>query len=351
MIGRQVKHKAFGIGTIVKNEEGKIAVDFAGTIRVFQFPQSFECFLSSDDAVLQNQVACAQKKLAEFKQKAEEERQRAKEVAENIPPATKRTAFSFSVPSQGKAMGRKKEHIPLESVAFKCNYCDGGKSSTCIGFNGKCSDAMIRYNIDIAKHVVCSASSVCKRYHDGLISRTELDSLPNPCQESLLHDEWTMAAGYYQTGPDVGKPIHMNRLCGGSLAVLTSRKPGDNEAARFVFAAFLVNSAYGGDDQETGSVVADPVWRVELMPGQAERILFWNYYYNKRSPEKIAYGSGLYRYLTETEAAQILRDIANVKGDDYSESFYMHFCEISGIDPKNLEPPSGALLHTNRKRS
>lgn len=351
MIGRQVKHKAFGIGTIVKSEDGKIAVDFAGVIRLFQFPQSFECFLSTDDADLQDRVACAKKEIAEFKRKSEEENRKAKEAAETAAFVVKQSVFSSSDPSRVKASGRKKEYAPLESVAFKCNYCDGGKSSTCIGFNGKCSDAMIRYNIDIAKHVVCSAKSVCKRYHDGLISRAELDALPNPCQESLLHDEWTMSAGYYQTGPDVGKPIHMNRLCGGSLAVLTSRKPGDNEAARFVFAAFLVSSAYGGDDQETGSVVADPVWRVELMPGQAEKILFWNYYYNKRSPEKIAYGSGLYRYLTETEAAQILRDIANVKGDDYSESFYTHFCEISGIDPKNLEPPSGALLRMHKERS
>ncbi len=344
MIGRQVEHKVFGVGTIIKYEGGKIAVDFSGTIRLFQFPESFEGFLSTDDTVLHDEVVCAQREIAASKLKEEKERQRAVE-------AEKAASLTAQRPVPGLPSRVRASRDPIESVAFKCNYCDGGKRSTCIGFNGKCSDAMIHYNIGQAKHVVCSAKSVCKRYYDGLISRAELDSLPNPCQESMLHDEWTMSAGYYQTGVDVGKPIHMNRLCSGSLAVMTTRRPEDREADRFIFAAFLVHSAYGGDDQETGSVLADPIWRIELLPGQAEKVLFWNYYYNKRSPGKIAFGSGLYRYLTGTEAAQILRDIAKVKGDDFSESFYLHFCEINGIDPNDLDPPSGALIQSDRSKT
>ena len=346
MTGRQVKHRTFGTGTILRYDDGKITVDFSGTIRLFQFPESFERFLSTDDALLQNMVSDAMMEKAEARQKAEEERRKAKEAED----AAARSISSIPFPAKNKT------HYPARqvqkanvSVAFKCNYCDGGASGTCIGFRGKCSDSMIWYNIEQAKHVVCSTSSVCRHYYDGRISRVELDTVANPCQESNLHDLWTMSAGYHQTGENVGKPIHMNQLHSGSLAVLTTRKPLDRESDRFIFAAFLVNDAYGGDDQETGSVTADPVWRIELTPGQAERILFWNYYFNKRKPEKIAYGSGLYRYLTDIEAAQILRDIASVKGDDFSAAFFEYFCEVNGIDMRDLEPPSGALMRQAQK--
>ena len=344
MTGRQVKHRTFGSGSIIGYESGKIAVDFSGTIRLFQFPESFERFLSTDDAVLQGMVDDAIKEKTKARQIAEETRLKAKKAedkaAMEAPQAISRNPFPVRAKFTSAERQACGENV---SVAFKCNFCDGGSSGSCIGFHGKCSDSMIWYNIKQAEHVVCSASSVCRRYYDGHISRAELDACANPCQESNLHDLWTMSAGYHQTGRDVGKPIHMNQLHSGSLAVLTTRMPHDKESDRFVFAAYLVDNAYGGDDQETGSVTADPVWRIELAPGQAERILFWNYYYNKKKPEKIAYGSGLYRYLTGIEAAQILRDIASVKNDNFSISFFKHFCEINGIDADNLEPPSGAI--------
>jgi hypothetical protein len=75
MTGRQVKHVTFGIGSIIGYESGKIAVDFSGTIRLFQFPESFGRFLITDDIVLQGMVADAIKEKEAIKQKAEEERQ------------------------------------------------------------------------------------------------------------------------------------------------------------------------------------------------------------------------------------------------------------------------------------
>ena len=95
-----------------------------------------------------------------------------------------------------------------------------------------------KYNIKQAQHVVWSAHSVCKRNYDGRISRAELDACKNPCQESNLHDLWSMSAGYHQTGETVGKPIHMTLLRGGSLAVLTTRRPSDKESERLYLLHF-----------------------------------------------------------------------------------------------------------------
>jgi len=39
------------------------------------------------------------------------------------------------------------------NIAFKCSFCDGGQSESkqLIGFNGACSDDMIRHNIEIER--------------------------------------------------------------------------------------------------------------------------------------------------------------------------------------------------------
>lgn len=351
MIGRHVKHRTFGIGSIIGNEAGKITVDFSGTVRLFQFPGAFERFLITDDAVLKSMVDEAIKESAAARKKAEEERRMAKEAEEAAAREAARIVSRIPFPVPGKTHpAEHRAQGDSASVAFKCNFCDGGASATCIGFRGKCSDSMIRYNIEQAKHVWCSTGSVCKSYYDGHIDRAELAAYHDPnswysaCYESSFFDTWSMSAGIYQTGENAGKPMHLNRIHKGSLAVMTTRKPSDKESDRFIFAVFLIKDAYSGDDQDEGTVTADPVWRIELAPGQAERILFWNYYFNERKPEKIVFGSGLHRYLTDIEAAQILRDIMSVKGDDFSAAFFTHFCEVNGIDARNLSAPYGALM-------
>lgn len=351
MIGKQVKHKTFGIGSITKYENGKITVDFSGSTRVFQFPESFKRFLNTEDTLLQEMVDDAFKEKEEAEQKAEEARRIAKIEKEAASIREAKTVSHIPFPDRSKEnLIKRQAQGTNESVAFKCNYCDGGASGTCIGFHGKCSDRMIRFNIEEAKRVWCSIGSVCKQYYNGSINRTELDAYRNPegidqaCYESGFFTRWTMGAGFHHTGPDAGKPMHLNRVHGGSLAVMTTRKPTDKEQDRFVFAVFLISHAYDGDDQKEGFVTSDPVWRIELLPVQAEQILFWNYYFNAKKPETIIFGSGLHRYLTDIQAAQILRDIAHIKGDDLSMAFFMHFCEMNGIEAEKLESPSGALI-------
>ena len=176
MTGRQVKHRTFGIGSIIGYENGKITVDFSGTIRLFKFPESFERFLTTDDAILQDMVADAIMENAKAREKAEEERRMAKEAEEAAAreAAQAVSRIPFPVPERTHT-AEHQAHGDIASVAFKCNFCDGGASTTCIGFRGKCSDPMIRYNIEQAKHVWCSTGSVCKSYYDGRIGRAELD--------------------------------------------------------------------------------------------------------------------------------------------------------------------------------
>lgn len=132
-----------------------------------------------------------------------------------------------------------------------------------------------------------------------------------------------------------------------SLAVLTTRKPYASEEDRFVFGVFLVDDAEEGDHIQEGCVRSTSKYRIELSPTEAPQIKFWNYHANDNNPSKAVWSQGLYRYITDTEAVQILRDIVAVKRlpveKKFAEEFLEHFCRIKGIDVNNIPERSGAL--------
>ena len=196
---------------------------------------------------------------------------------------------------------------------------------------------MIKYNIGKAKHVWCASDSPCKKYYDGEISKKDLDR-GFLCYESKMLVEWKASAGVVQNGVNKGKPMRLDKVQNNSLCVLTTRLPNGPEESRFIFAAFLVDESYDGDGREEGYVTNNSKWRIELRPDEAKRMLFWNYYVNKNAPERIVFGSGLHRYLSDMQAAQILNDIIKVKSDPeekaFAAEFFEHFCKISNIDPQ-----------------
>ena len=133
-----------------------------------------------------------------------------------------------------------------------------------------------------------------------------------------------------------------------SLAVLTTRDPNYNtDESRYVFAVFLVDESYEGDHREAGYVTTRSDWKISLTPQEARKIRFWNYYVNRNAPKKVVFGSGLHRYLSDNQAAQILRDIAEVRTDpqdkDFARRFFEYFCNINGLDSEQVPPPAGAL--------
>lgn len=338
MIGSRVFHTVFGGGVITGKTGTLLTVDFGGDEKKFVYPDVFERYLESADQELMSQV--------------------------NSDLQIKRNAHAQAIPSVIQSSSTtpqsriKKRHKKIErsNVAFKCNYCDGGKTPTCIGFNGVCSDSVLRYNIEKAHHVWCSdAASPCRCYLNGEISRDELEDmmcggsgLDSVCYESQMLRDWRAYAGVVQNGLDKGKPMRLLKVQRNSLAVLTSREPNYvTDESRFVFAVFLVDESYEGDHQEAGYVTTRSNWKISLTPQEAHKIHFWNYYVNRNAPGRIIFGSGLHRYLSDDQAAQILRDIAEIrvapKDRDFARQFFEHFCQVNGIDPEQVPPPAGAL--------
>lgn len=344
LINQTVMHKAFGEGKIISIENGYITVIFPQGEKKFMYPSVFNQFLTMKDA------ACADFVESEILlQKA-----KAAQAAEQIRlQAMKRQDVSASAVTKANKITNKAKSFSRANIAFKCNYCDGGSSFEQVGFNGVCSDAVIRNNIEAEKRTWCTDELCgCLKYHNGEIDRAALDKLCRDgelvCYESQMLRDWRAYAGVYRSGDRKGEPMKLQQVQNNSLCVLTTRAPGSTEPERYIFAVFLVDEAYEGDNREEGYVSAKSRYRIKLSPVEAHKMLFWNFHANDNRSDVAAWSSGLHRYLDDTEAVQILRDIAALKAgtDDegLASEFLSHFVTINGVDINSVPGKNGALI-------
>ena len=337
--GVNIKHKSFGVGKVIEQTDTYLKIEFSVGIKQFQFPEAFEKFLQCEDSNTQNIVLEAlevkKEKEAEFKKQKQEEQARFIKTQTIVKPS-----------------GTRQKTYPKENIAFKCNYCNGGLAENGIGYICACTDEMIDYNIEVAQHNwCCDDDSPCKQYYDGLITRKELDSISEEdgfvCYESQMLRNWTAFAGFALTKENHQRPMKLNKVQVNSLAILTTREPHASEKDRFIFGVFLVDEAYEGDNRDEGYVTTSSKYKVSLTKEEAKKVLFWNYYHNENAPEKAAWGQGLHRYITDEQAASILKDIAAVKkgkkDEALAQEFLVRFCEINNIEISDLPIMEGAL--------
>lgn len=334
--GQVIIHKVFGTGTILNVDNNYIVASFSIGEKTFQFPEAFSSFIKAEDEsfnkYVEDLIKEKQEKIIERERK-EIENKKMKEVLE------KKTAVRH------KKMARA-------NIAFKCNFCDGGKSDKQVGFYGVCSDYAINNNILVEHRTWCSSDdSACFDYFNGKISREELDNLCENggfvCYESQMLRDWKALAGIVQNGERKGKPMKLHQVQRNSLCVLTTRNPGSSESERYIFGVFLIDDTYEGDGDDEGYVSTTSKYKLKLSPKEAQKMLFWNYHFNSNSPETPAWNSGLHRYFQDDVAVQILRDIVDVKKgtSDYlmAEEFLEFFSKINHINISEIGTPNGAL--------
>ena len=104
---------------------------------------------------------------------------------------------------------------------------------------------------------------------------------------------------------------------------------------------------YLPDNRDEGYVTTSSKYKLSLTKDEAKKVLFWNYYHNENAPEKVAWGQGLHRYITDEQAASILKDIVSVKkgkkDEALAQEFLERFCEINSIDISDFPIMEGAL--------
>ena len=337
LINEKVIHKTLGEGRIISVEGDYMSVSFPDREMNMQYPMAFESILQMKNESLAEVI---EKEIIAYKSAKEK-----KDEQEN-----KRINQLLNQPVPNPV--KHKASIRRENVAFKCNYCDGGKSKTQVGFDGVCSDPIIHNNIFIENRNWCNQERcLCNQYVQKRISRKELDAKQKNgdfvCYESQMLREWHAYAGVYNTGEKRGQGMKLRHVQTDSLCILTTRDPNSLESSRYIFGVFLVDDTYEGDDNNEGYVSTQSEYKIKLSAKEAHQILFWNYHSNDNHPDHPSWGMGLHRYLGDMEALQILRDIVKAKKGTADEShmnrFLAHFMDISGYSSDEIKEPHGAL--------
>jgi len=314
LIKAAVTHKTFGTGKIKEVENGHVVIVFGAsdsgepTEKKFVYPDAFKKFLKINDPAIAEQVDS----LIKIKDVEEDKRRELDEHEKR----EKRVAHIKALEESKKKLPAKtkaKKTNTRQNIAFKLNYCDGGAPEQ-IGFDGICSDATIRYNIEKEKRVWCSSKEcLCSQYLSGDIDRTVLDdSMADDnfvCYESQLLKSWKVMAG--EDGDGKTRKIKSARR--NSLAVLTTRLPNTKEAERIIFGVFLIDDVLEGNDRESGYVSTQSANKITLTLEEAKNMQFWNYHANATGKVSAKWGSGLFRYMDDTQAVELLQDLVKLK--------------------------------------
>ena len=223
-----------------------------------------------------------------------------------------------------------------QHVAIKCTYNNGNEGAF-VGFNGTCSENIIKLNIDSGR-VWCSRKECdCRKYYDrGFRGHKPT----NPCYESMHFRYWKYGAGWYHTGKRAETPIHMSKDCKGKIAISTTRFPRDKEIDRKIIGLFKISNVIEEREKET-ILVADKEFRIRLPLEEAKELFFWNYYYSKGN----LWRSGLFRYLDSKIVSRILFDLKETIRDKNLKAIITKLLEQ---DFPGIIPPSDSDARVKR---
>ena len=325
LISSLVHHKKFGDGKIVAINDNIIVVRFIAGEKQFSYPNAFENFLVSFDEELQGIL------IDLINNKKFEEEQKSKRALDQI---NKKIIYE---------KGKFKPDDLKRNIAFKCNYCDGGFENNNMGFYGICSDDMMKYNIIKVKHSMC-CDSKCLDYLFGKINKSTLQEYYDNeklCYECRLFQDWKFGAGFkYDKIEKRYIPKTLAAATEGYLAVLTSRSSYSSEEARKIVGVFFIDEVHKGDKEEPGYVASHSKYRMYLNYMEAREMPFWKYYKNVNNPEKIAWSYGLQRYLDNQQAADILKDLVEVKkgskDEKIAKEMYEAYCMKHCVEIKDF---------------
>ena len=167
-------------------------------------------------------------------------------------------------------------------------------------------------------------------------------------EQSKVFTEWKVFTGEIKSGNNKGKPKKPTRLYQNSVCLLTERDSSMPEKDRRILGVYMVNEDFIGKFCEDGYIPAHSEYRLQLTEQESDQMLFWKYYVNEKSPNKMTWNTGKYRYFDNVWMAQILLDIVSLKSDtqehELAQSFFEHFCRMNQIREEELPEPNGALM-------
>lgn len=167
-------------------------------------------------------------------------------------------------------------------------------------------------------------------------------------EQSKVFTEWKVFTGVINSGTNKGKPNKPTRLYKNSVCLLTARDANMPEKDRRILGIYMVKEHFIGKVCEDGYVPAHSEYRIQLTEQESEEMLFWKYYVNEKSPNRMTWNTGKYRYFDNVWVAQILLDIVSLKKDPkeqkLAQNFFEHFCILNQISKEELPENNGALI-------
>lgn len=159
--------------------------------------------------------------------------------------------------------------------------------------------------------------------------------------------EWQVFSGVIKSGNNKGKPNKPIRLHQNSAILLTSVDSNATEKDRRILGVYMVNEDFVGKLCVDGYIPSHSKYKIELTEEEANQLPFWKYYIDAKSPEKVTWNTGKYRYFNNLWMAQILFDIVALKNDpqekELAQQFFKHFCKMNQITAQELPEPNGVL--------
>ncbi len=169
----------------------------------------------------------------------------------------------------------------------------------------------------------------------------------DPEEQEQVFSEWKVFTGVCKSGANKGKPNRLARLYPNSACVITQRERDLPEQTRRVVGVFMVAEDFIGKLCDDGYIPAHSHYRIRLSEDESKQILFWNYYYNERYPDKMTWNAGRNRYMNNIWVAQMLKTLVSLKHDpkekQFVQNFLNYFCRMNKIDLNELNQPSGTL--------
>ena len=353
LINQTVFYKEIGkpevkgkIASIVN--EKYISVELPTGNRTIAFPSSFEKLLRFENKELQTEV---ENLIAERKAEAEAKKREEREAKLRAFEEAKRAEEERIAAEKRKKSAATDRHADENNLAFKCNFCNGGCSESCLGYKGVCSDEQIKQKIKDGRAWCSNPDSPCYKYVNGMITREKLDALNANgtfvCYEARMLIDWKAEAGEDVDDNGVHKARRITNASSNSLAVLTTTLPQTSGKDRVIFGVFITGVVDEGDDVKAGYVKAKDDYHIELTPGEAKQMKFWSYHQNPNNAKSTQWGSGLYRYMKDSTCVRILEDIVKIKTDPaekaHAYKVLKYYCALKGLDVKNVHAADGAI--------
>ena len=219
-------------------------------------------------------------------------------------------------------------------IAFKMNYCNGGKDSEHVGFNGTCEGEVIYYNAEEKKipsclthKEFCMQYDLARNFDDSFADLENLENLNAEkffCNESVVLRDWFVTAGKNFDGtPRKIKHAKENHLC-----ILTTQRPNMPESDRIIFACFIIDKIFRGSDTESACIFADKFYRLEFKPRELHLLKFWQIFENQIGFDK-------FKYFSDSDAVKFLQTVIKVKygteEEIFAQNFLTYYCKLNKL--------------------